>query len=130
MPFFRLIVRGEWSPTRDDYRGFFTNRAIKARNLNVAAEEVVKVVAAEWASAPSLPNGSAGLRLAVLDGWRVSWVNTWRRASAGHIFFVTDEEESDAASLEAQAAHAPRDAAIWCIATAPGSAKSEFRALD
>lgn len=96
-----MIIRGHWNPERDDFRGFFTNRLLKADDLTHAAEKAIESLSSEWATAPLVASGGTGLKLAVLDGWRVSRLSAWWSASGGHAFFETEGEEADAATIEA-----------------------------
>jgi hypothetical protein len=126
MPHFRFVIRGSWRPVRDDYEGFFTSRTAKAANFEEGRAKVMAALSDEWSRVP----GGKGLSLHVVDGWRISRWNAFRLGNAGHTFFQTADEEADAASIEAQATKAPRESPIWCLATAPGQAESEFSALN
>jgi hypothetical protein len=130
MPYFRFVIRGSWRPPRIDYAGFFTSRTTKASSLAEGRAKVIATLSGEWSEKPPVPNGGEGLTLHVVDGWRIGPWTAFRLASAGHTLFATSEEEADAASVEAQMTKAPRDTAIWCLATAPGKTQSEFSVFD
>ena len=116
MPVFRFIIEGsdfELPMKHEDgdgqsVTGFFTTRSVRARNMDAAQASVLRSLSHEWVDhAP---------QLSVLDAWKVSMIDFRRVPNAGHAFFSDEESKYGAASIEAEVAHAPKNAVIWQLA--------------
>jgi hypothetical protein len=116
MPQYRFIVEGcDFElPTRVEdgeqsfVNGFFAARKARAPDLSTAQSLVLKRLEEEWSEHEPT--------LTVMDGWKVCLFDFRRASKAGHVFFSDEDSRYAAASVEAEAACAPKSAAIWKLA--------------
>src|SRR3546814_11904251 len=59
MAYFRILLRGIWSPPPGDYAGFFATRTVKSARIEDAKAAGLSALAHEWAETPFFEQGGA-----------------------------------------------------------------------
>src|SRR3546814_14612447 len=83
MAYFRILLRGIWSPPPGDYAGFFATRTVKSARIEDAKAAGLSALAHEWTATTLLAHGGAGLSLTVIYACRGGWLAAWGSGNGG-----------------------------------------------